>query len=447
MDAWLQLAMTMINGLPSIIFHPFTYVLLFVILLMWKRQVDFERKLFGTRLNTVGEGFVLTVFHGIIAGLLLSLILIGIGVVFSLEPFLYLWCIAVILMMFHVRYLCFAYAGAILGVLSLIARTIPANEGLGAFAYLWTSIANIYLPSVFAIVAVLHLAEAFLVKVSKGRYSTPVFIQSKRGRLVGAYNIQYIWFVPIFFLIDGFAFDGSQGVTLALYNGWPLVSGNGFGVAPLSLLLLPAVLGYSEQAVSSTPVQKTQSSYKWLLAFSLILLALTMGALLFSPLIVAAIIFSFVGHDVMIKYSHYQEMKRPPIYVHPNKGLKILTIIPESPAEKMGLQSGEIIMKVNGQETNKRMDLYMALSLNKAYCRLEVLNLEGHVKFVNRSIYEDEHHQLGVILAPDEAVPYYVEQQEMNLFRLIRQRFRRKNNADYEPTHLDTSVNETEKQA
>ncbi|MDF2662100.1 MAG: Trypsin-like serine protease, partial [Paenibacillus sp.] len=50
------------------------------------------------------------------------------------------------------------------------------------------------------------------------------------------------------------------------------------------------------------------------------------------------------------------------------------------------------------------------------FCKLEVINTEGHSKFVQRALYSGDHHLLGVLLAPDEKVMYYLEERNVNWF-------------------------------
>lgn len=430
MDTLMQWIMAMINGIPSLLTNPFTYLLLLVIGLQWKRQVEMERKLFSAKLNTVAEGVLQSVFYGCLGGIVVSLFFMGLGVVFSLEPFLYLWIIAVFLLLFHVRYLCFAYAGAVLGLMVLLARWFPQGREVSFLGEVWYTLEGIYLPSLFAMVALLHLAEALLVYLVGSKRGTPIFIQSKRGRLVGGYHIQHFWFVPLFLVVEG-----SHTTLPPFFAEWPIFSSEMIG--PLTLLLLPAVLGFSEQAISSTPKQKARFTSKWLAIYSFILLGLAFAAVYIAEwFIISAIIFSFLGHEALIWYSRWKEHKQAPIYVHPQGGLKILAIIPHSPAQKMGLQAGEVLVKVNGQAVRRRKELYQALTNNLAFCKLEVINLDGHLKFAKSSLYEYDHHQLGVILAPDEEVPYFLEPKQVNLWQLIRQHVEKKAKNKYIGTDL-----------
>lgn len=57
---------------------------------------------------------------------------------------------------------------------------------------------------------------------------------------------------------------------------------------------------------------------------------------------------------------------------------------------------------------------------NSAFCRLEVLNLDQQSKFVQRPMFSGEHHQLGIVLAPDRDTPFYLENKEPSLLLFFR---------------------------
>ena len=65
--------------------------------------------------------------------------------------------------------------------------------------------------------------------------------------------------------------------------------------------------------------------------------------------------------------------------------------------DKMGLQIGDVIRTVNGVQVQTTQQYYEALQLNRAYCKLEVIDDQGENRLVNRALYEGEHHELGVI--------------------------------------------------
>ncbi|MNE56377.1 Cell division topological determinant MinJ [compost metagenome] len=86
----------------------------------------------------------------------------------------------------------------------------------------------------------------------------------------------------------------------------------------------------------------------------------------------------------------------------------------------MGLAAGETLHKVNGSYVKSKEELYEALVQNSAFCKLEVLNTEGELKFAQRARFAGEHHQLGVILAPDEQANYYTSSGPSSLWEIFR---------------------------
>jgi len=82
-----------------------------------------------------------------------------------------------------------------------------------------------------------------------------------------------------------------------------------------------------------------------------------------------------------------------------SNGAMIAAVLPDSPAEKMGLVAGEIIRKVNGVQVHNEHELYEALQINAAHCRLEVLNHENEIRLTQHVVYSDDHYKIGILLA------------------------------------------------
>jgi len=65
----------------------------------------------------------------------------------------------------------------------------------------------------------------------------------------------------------------------------------------------------------------------------------------------------------------------------------------------MGLLAGECIRKVNGQTIYTENDLYAALQLNAAHCRLEVVDRNNEIRLTQHVIYSNDHYRIGLLLA------------------------------------------------
>ena len=79
-------------------------------------------------------------------------------------------------------------------------------------------------------------------------------------------------------------------------------------------------------------------------------------------------------------------------------GVVIAGVVPGSPGEKMGLLPGEYIRSVNGLKVSNEKELYDAIQLNAAHCRLQVIDRNGEVRLMQQVIYRHDHHRLGLLV-------------------------------------------------
>ena len=124
MESILMLLALMGQKLLEIIVTPLflgIYLLLFVLVAwQYKRLEDMSGKLLNTtRRSYLGAALVSTLL-GLAGGLLGSVLLILVGIDLLSVGIIYLWIVALLLMFINQRFLCFAYAGGLLSLLSLL---------------------------------------------------------------------------------------------------------------------------------------------------------------------------------------------------------------------------------------------------------------------------------------------------------------------------------------
>lgn len=420
MDAILELLWTLILQLPSFFMNPMLYVFVLLIFFLYKRVVHMERKFFHVKMVSAWEHTIQSIFYGLLGGLAASLLVAVIGIVLQPQDFWLLWAVALVLSLFHVRYLCFAYAGGLIGVMSLIARYWPQGEQIAWLSWIWGSLQSVNIPGLLALVAIFHLVEGILVRLHAAHGASPIFLQNSRGRLIGGYQIQKFWLMPVVILVPGLEGAGEvagAGIAMAP-SWWPLLGG---GISALMMLPVPVITGYADLAVARTPKEKALLSFRLLMLYSLILLGLSIAGSYWMPVLWAAAIFSFLGHDGMIWFSRWREWLSAPLFVNGDKGVRILAVIPGSAAEKMKIEPGDVIVKINGVPIASKEDIYPAIRLHPAFCKMEAINAEGHTKFLQTAHYQGEHHQLGIIVAPDERADYYLKMKSGGIWGLARQ--------------------------
>nr|WP_113756194.1 PDZ domain-containing protein [Brevibacillus laterosporus] len=398
-------------ALVHFLLNPLLYAFLIFIYLHYRKQMLWERQLFSVRIQSPLAQTLRSVGLGVIGGLFVSVVAGLLGIFIQVSDMWIAWGITLLLAFVRFRFLCLAYGTAIFTGLHGIAKLFPIAGEISGVDKVWGWFAHANPAPILALVALLHIVEAWFIRSHGGRHASPLFVEGKRGRVVGAYQLHSFWLTPVIVLTP--VTEGAFTIP-ALFSGWPLFSLD-WAMASLGMLLLPAVTGFSAITKTRTPQAKADSLSKHLLLYSFILLGISYAAVVVPPLVYGAALFAFFGHEWLGWLSSRQEEKLPPYYVPASKGLKVMAVLPGTPAEVMGIRIGEVIIKVNGHPISSKEDLYPALQANPAFCKMEVLTLDNEIKFTQSAIYAGQHHQLGIIVVPDERTTHFVSMQEIGL--------------------------------
>lgn len=371
-----------------LLIQPYYYIALLFVALYYRRQMILERKLIHVKLHSWGRETWRTVWTGLVIGLPVSLAAMALGISLPAAAVGCIWVVSLVLMLFRVRYLCFAYSIGLLGIMQFVMSFFPEPGQDGILGTALTAVRDMDIPALVILAALLHLAEALLARWQGARLATPLFLEGKRGKVVGGYRLEAFWPLPLFLLIP--AGTGIGGMP------WQTLLGGGLGV-----LSLPVIIGFSGMTQSMLPERKAARTAGQLLIYSIVLLGLGALAAWWSPLTLLAALAAVLLHEGLSWYSALQERSTSPIFVHPPAGRKVLAVLPGSPAQELGILPGEILLKVNGVLLTEAAQLHEALRMNPAFCKLEVQNLAGESKYLQRPIYDGDHHQLGMILVPE----------------------------------------------
>lgn len=417
----LETALAMLQLLAEsalqLLIQPFYYIAVLFIVLQYSRQMRMERQLFAVKLHSWINLTAKAMLTGLLAGLAVSVAGAFIGSTLTPAAVLWLWAVAAILMLIRIRYLCFAYSAGIITLVQWGISFTPLAERTDWLGSMALSLAHVDTAGLLLLVALLHLAEAILVRMQGDRLSTPLFLEGKRGKLVGGYMLQGFWPVPLFLLVP--VADSATGGVSTTSLPWTPLFGADWSQG-WTFVALPMIIGFTEMTKTMLPQAKAKHAAGGLLLYSLLLAGAAIAAWWQPVLLPLAALVSILLHEAIVWRSKLAESKRTPLYVHDTRGLRILGIVPGTPAEAMGLAAGEVLHKVNGSRVFTKEELYSALAINSAFCKLEVYNIAGELKFVQRARFAGEHHQLGVILAPDEQANYYAASGPASLIGLIR---------------------------
>lgn len=394
----LEVSLAVLRTVPYVFLDPerlLSFVLLAgLVAMQYARLEAMERHVYGRPWAGLGARVGTAVVAGLAAGVLGSLLMAFVGVSLEGTPVFVVLLLAVLLMLIHPRFMCFAYAG---GLVALSGQLFG-----------WPSV-NV--PGLMGLVALLHTVESFLIGISGGRHATPVYVRVGE-RVVGGFSLQKFWPLPLAVLLLLVA-PGPlppEGL-IEMPEWWPLIRpAPELADLPNAVyILLPvvAVLGYGDIAVTAAPGARTRRSAAWLLAYSLVLLGLAVLASHFPPAGLAAAAFSILGHEGVVWVGLRAERAGRARYAPPGRCVLLLDVLPGSAAARMGLRSGDVVRAVNGRPVDGREALREALSAASFYLELEV-ERDGRVRTVETNRFLGGNRTLGIVPVPEADDPPHV---------------------------------------
>ncbi|PJY99609.1 cell division protein [Bacillus vallismortis] len=369
--------------------HPLFWFFIMISLAFGYVRIKRERRTFHTKIADIYDDLTFTYTKGLIPGLLLSVVL---GVLGISIPLGVLAIIAVITaaaaLTLRANWMSAAY---IVSVSMLIGFGLQINQAEPflerfpqGFAVVW--------PAMAVFLGLMVIIEGVVAYRSAHVRTSPALVVSSRGLPIGQQLANRIWLLPLFLLVPG------NGLESHL-SWWPVftVPGGSF-----HFLWIPYFVGFGQRVQGSLPETSIRITAKRICILGLAVTALGAASLLWTPLAGAAVITALLGRVFLSIKQRVNDNAAPFYFSKRDQGLMVLGIIPNTPAEDLELKIGEIITKVNGILVKNVSDFYEALQHNRAYVKLEIIGLNGEIRFDQRASYEGEHHELGILFVKDE---------------------------------------------
>ncbi|WP_233208643.1 PDZ domain-containing protein [Planomicrobium sp. MB-3u-38] len=369
--------------------NPLLYIALLAAILLGYFRVKKERKLFRTRIVWGWREFGHLMKDGILYALIFSVLFSAIGLTVSLEWLVALSLVSAAVVISGIYYLAsFVYLalGAI-GLGWLLANygwTIP----FGVFDFSGYAVAWNWLLPVALITGAMVFLEGRLVVRRGEEASSPRLQKTSRGLTAVFYKAKRLWLIPLLLVVPGDLLE-------AYLPYWPQFT---IGSTGFSFILFPAVIGFQGKARRTLPayLYPQLGTRIWMLGLLIILLALF--SYLWQPMALAALLAGAIGRMVLSIIALINENKGNHAVAPQTTGVMIVDVLADSPAEKMGLVRGEIIRKVNGLTVTNEAELYEAIQVNAAHCRLEVLDHNKEMRLRQHVIFRHDHYRLGLIV-------------------------------------------------
>ncbi|MEH7126688.1 PDZ domain-containing protein [Neobacillus drentensis] len=381
----------LLKGTGKLFLHPVLYYLVFLTAILGVTRVKRERKNFHIRAHDAYYELRQLFPQGILIGLVLSIIIVATGIA---VPFAAILLIALFTVVWslttNVRWISPAYTfGVAFFTMILIAEN---NWSIPLFSKTFQFLGDKIYPSVVVVLGFMLIAEGTLIFKNGSIGTSPKLAKSKRGQNIGLHEGRRLWMVPLFLLIPGNALQ-------LPFDWWPVFH---LGSEEYTLILVPFAIGFHQQIKGMLPKVAIQLHGRKVITLGVFVSLLAVAGYWFplSSVVVAAL--AILGREMITLMATIKDDNLPFYFSKKNQGLMIIGVIPESPASKMGLQVGEIVSKVNGVLVRDEKVFYEALQKNRAHCKLEVLDTNGEIRFVQRALYEGDHHELGILFVQDD---------------------------------------------
>lgn len=377
--------MECLKAMGMFFLHPVTYFSMILAIVAGSYRVKRERKDFNIRVNRTFHELKQLLPAGLLAGLIVSTMTLIFGITLPIEMIGLIAIITILLgTVGNGRLLTPALTtgGAILIIygIHIFQWNVPLIDR--ALTHIEFLIVTPFLLSL------LLLTEGMLILKNGLKDRSPKLRKSRRGLTVGAHQVKRYWLLPLFFFLP-------TGPLTAPFDWWPVIH---WGTESYSLILIPYLIGFQHQVQSSLPKVAVGRIGRQVVLLGVILLAGSSVVFYnpeWTPPIIA--VMAIVGR-LWISYRHrVRENRNPYYYTAQNNGVMILDVIPGSPAYKMKLKTGEMIRSCNQIPVATKQELYSAILKNRAYCKLEIIDTNGELRFVQGALYEGDHHELGIL--------------------------------------------------
>ncbi|HEY4624309.1 PDZ domain-containing protein [Solibacillus sp. FSL R7-0668] len=378
-----------LKGIGRFFINPLLYIALISAVFLGYRRVKRERRFFHIRILDGWSELRNMLLMGFVLSLIISLFSVVIGLTISLELLVAVFLISLIGL--------FAFMYHLLSpiILMTLAFCVIVWMDWQDWSYsFWgidlvaRNVVDDLVITVPVLAGLLLMAEGILIRRNGAKFASPIVETTKRGLNGIAYYSKQLWLLPLVTIIPG---DGIPN--FAPY--WPQFT---IGAEQFSVVVFPFIIGFQQMVRQKLPIYVYPKMGNSIILTGQLVLIVGLLAYFMPVLGAAALALGAISRTVIgVVYSRSEDRNSYAV-IRSDKGIMIAGVLPNSPAQKMGLVAGEVIKRVNGQDVFNEDELYAALQINAAHCRLEVLDHSGELRLTQHVVHREDNHKIGLLV-------------------------------------------------
>jgi hypothetical protein len=378
-----------LKSIGRFLINPLVYIALLSAIFLGYRRVKRERKFFNHRVLNGWSEIRNMLIMGVMLSLIISLFSIVVGLTVTFEFLTVVFVVSLIgLLLFTYHLLSPIIVMAIaFGVVVWMDWQNVSYE-LWGFEFVGVNVADGLVMTAAILAGLLLMAEGILIRRNGAKFASPIVETTKRGLNGIGYYSKQIWLLPVVTIIPG---DGIQ----AFLPYWPQFT---LGEEQFSLIIFPFIIGFQQMVRKTLPLYIYPKMGRNIVFVGELVLFVGIASYFMPVLGAAALALGAISRTIITIYYRRSEDRDSYAVMRNGNGVMIAAVLPDSPADKMGLIAGEVIRRINGQNVYTEEELYEALQINAAHCRLEVLDHNGELRLTQHVVHSDDNHKIGLLI-------------------------------------------------
>ena len=395
----MELILYTLRTVAYAIIEPMHILMLVVLGIMFylknKRITIMQKMTIGESINSPLELTFSQISLGIIGGVIVSLMMSSLGIIFNENSGIeIMFMISILLLFIKKRFICFSYSGAVLGMISILSGILSNITNTESYI-------NVNILSLMTFVGIMHVVEGVLVIFDGGRGAIPVF-SNRNDKIVGGFAYNRYWALPVAIFI---AFSGSiSSVTTSVVdtpNWWPVINRAEtlliLSTAIIGAIPLYGVIGYNSVSFTKDKIKKPIYSGVGILIYGVLLTLIAQVSQFGVVGQIVVIAFAPLGHEIMIRIQNKIEEAGKYIYVTDNDGVSVLEVSPTSPAYEAGIRRGDKIIEVNNVKTVSEVEIFKIVRDSIEEISVKIRRISGEM--LDLTIIP-KNKRLGLLLVP-----------------------------------------------
>ncbi|EEH99526.1 PDZ domain-containing protein [Clostridium tertium] len=395
----MELILYTLRTVAYAIIEPMHILMLVVLGIMFylknKRITIMQKMTIGESINSPLELTLSQISLGIIGGVIVSLMMSSLGIIFNENSGIeIMFMISILLLFIKKRFICFSYSGAVLGMISILSGILSNITNTESYI-------NVNILSLMTFVGIMHVVEGVLVIFDGGRGAIPVF-SNRNDKIVGGFAYNRYWALPVAIFI---AFSGSiSSVTTSVVdtpNWWPIINRAEtlliLSTAIIGAIPLYGVIGYNSVSFTKDKIKKPIYSGVGILIYGVLLTLIAQVSQFGVVGQIVVIAFAPLGHEIMIRIQNKIEEDGKYIYVTDNDGVSVLEVSPTSPAYEAGIRRGDKIIEVNNVKTVSEVEIFKIVRDSIEEISVKIRRISGEM--LDLTIIP-KNKRLGLLLVP-----------------------------------------------